>query len=124
MAMQKDVEGLLKNRLDMAKKRLEETLEEIRALCEPVEKPHGTAQYMAYFSKADFSDEVGVKVDQEKRTKLYKLTRSLIRTYAEIASDITSLGFDEDAAHEIKKKWGITRKYTRKFRSQVVTILT
>ena len=101
-----DVEGLLKSRLDMANSRLQETLEEIRALCEPVEKPHETAQYMAYFCKADFSDEAGVKVDQEKRTKLYKLTRSLIRTYAEIASDMTSLGFDEDAANEIKKEVG------------------
>jgi type I restriction enzyme, R subunit len=98
-----DVEGLLKGRLEMAKLRLQETLEEIRALCEPVEKPHETAQYMDYFCKADYSDEEGVKVDQEKRTKLYKLTRSLIRTYAEIASDISSL-FDPKSAAEIKKE--------------------
>ena len=98
-----DVEGLLKGRLEMAKLRLQETLEEIRALCEPVEKPHETAQYMDYFCKADYSDEEGVKVDQEKRTKLYKLTRSLIRTYAEIASDISSL-FDLKSATEIKKE--------------------
>jgi len=101
-----DVEGLLKSRIEMANKKLQETLEEIRALCEPVEKPHGTAQYMDYFCKADLSDDAGVKVDQEKRTKLYKLTRSLIRTYVEMASDMPSLGFDSDAAAAIKKEVG------------------
>jgi len=101
-----DVEGLLKSRLEMANKRLQETFEEIRALCEPVEKPHGTAQYMDYFCKADLSDDTGVKVDQEKRTKFYKLTRSLIRTYVEMASDMPSLGYDVDAATEIKKEVG------------------
>ena len=101
-----DVEGLLKNRLEMANTRLQETLEEVRALCEPVERPHGTAQYMDYFCKADLLDDAGVKVDQEKRTKLYKLTRALIRTYVEMASEMPSLGFDAAAAAAIKKEVG------------------
>lgn len=99
-----DVEGLLKSRIDMENKRLQDTLEEIRALCEPVEKPHGTAQYLAYFCKADLSDDAGVKLDQEKRTKLYKLTRSLIRTYAEMANDLSTLGYDDAAAAALKKE--------------------
>ena len=41
-----DVEGLLKNRLQMAKKRLDESLEQVKAPCEPVDSPHGTEQYM------------------------------------------------------------------------------
>ena len=87
-----DVEGLLKNRLEMANTRLQETLEEIRALCEPVEKPHSTAQYMDYFCKADLSVDAGGQVDQETRPNLSKLTPSLIRTYVQMACDIPSRG--------------------------------
>jgi len=50
------------------------------------------------------SDDAGVKLDQEKRTKLYKLTRSLIRTYAEMANDLSTLGYDAAAAAALKKE--------------------
>ncbi len=38
---QADVEGLLTNRLEKAKERLEETRESIKALCEPVKSSKG-----------------------------------------------------------------------------------
>ncbi len=44
-----DIEGLLKNRLEKGKERLDEVLEKIRALCEPVEPPKTTLQYIRYF---------------------------------------------------------------------------
>lgn len=102
--VKEDVEGLLKNRIESADTRLEETLEELKALCEPVDKPHGTAQYMAYFCGSDPSDEEAVKDDQEKRSKLYKLTRSLIRTYAEIAPDLDSLGYTSESKKTLKQE--------------------
>ena len=102
--VKEDVEGLLKNRTESMHARLEETLEELRALCEPVDKPHGTAQYMAYFCGSDSLDEEAVKDDQEKRSKLYKLTRSLIRTYAEIAPDLDSLGYTSESKKALKQE--------------------
>ena len=102
--VKEDVEGLLKNRTESMHARLEETLEELRALCEPVDKPHGTAQYMAYFCGSDPLDEEAVKDDQEKRSKLYKLTRSLIRTYAEIAPDLDSLGYTSESKKALKQE--------------------
>jgi len=98
-----DVEGLLKNRLDMAKKRLEESLEQVKALCEPVDIPHGTEQYMAFFCSADAEDADAIKLDQEKRTKFYKLTRSLIRAYAELAAEMEEVGYSSADAAQIKK---------------------
>ena len=102
--------------------RLEETLEELRALCEPVDKPHGTAQYMAYFCGSDPLDEEAVKDDQEKRSKLYKLTRSLIRTYAEIAPDLDSLGYTSESKKPSSKKCLTTKRSTRKFKWLVATM--
>jgi type I restriction enzyme R subunit len=88
-----DVEGLLKNRLEMAKKRLEESLEQVKALCEPVAKPKGTEEYIDFFCTSPPYTEVEEKLDQEKRTKFYKLTRTLIRAYGELAPEMDLVGF-------------------------------
>ena len=44
-----DVKGLLKNRLEKAKERLEETREAVKGLCEPVVPPRDTADYIHFF---------------------------------------------------------------------------
>src|SRR5258707_4272110 len=48
-----DVAGLLKDRLKKAKETLGDALEEIRALCEPVEVPRDQAAYLGYFSSKE-----------------------------------------------------------------------
>jgi len=97
-----DVEGLLKNRLEMAKKRLEESLEQVKALCEPVAKPKGTEEYIAYFCTSPPYTEAEVKLDQEKRTKFYKLTRTLIRAFGELAPEMELAGLSESEILSIK----------------------
>src|SRR6478752_6119951 len=42
---EKDIKGLLSNRIDKAREDLDEALEKIRALCEPVQPPQKTLQY-------------------------------------------------------------------------------
>src|SRR3989344_3572554 len=44
-----DVEGLLQNRLTKGREDLEEALERVRALCEPVQQPKDTYEYTKYF---------------------------------------------------------------------------
>ena len=44
-----DVEGLLKDRLEQGRNRLEETREAVKALCEPVDPPRDTEAYLRYF---------------------------------------------------------------------------
>ena len=44
-----DVEGLLKDRLVQARQDLEDALEMVRALCEPVKAPRHTQDYIHYF---------------------------------------------------------------------------
>lgn len=48
-----DVAGLLEDRLGKAKERLEEALEAVRALCEPVDPPRDDQAFYRYFSSRD-----------------------------------------------------------------------
>src|SRR5207249_2176031 len=49
----KDIERLLTDRLTGAREDLDEALERIRALCEPVAPPKNTLQYQQYFCAAE-----------------------------------------------------------------------
>ena len=51
-----DVEGLLTDRLERGRERLEEAREAVRALCEPVEPPRDTAAYLRYFCQDGTGD--------------------------------------------------------------------
>ncbi|KQM19914.1 type I restriction endonuclease subunit R [Novosphingobium sp. Leaf2] len=97
-----DVEGLLENRLQKAQQRLNEVLEALRALCEPVAPPKGTPDYLHYFCAADTGDRDALKENEPKRLTLYKLTASLIRAYADIANELGEAGYDAAGAAALK----------------------
>ena len=65
-----DVAGLLENRLGKARERLDEALEEIRALCEPVEAPKDQAAYLRYFSSRDSGNAEQLKASEPRRLSL------------------------------------------------------
>jgi type I restriction enzyme R subunit len=99
-----DVAGLLKDRLQTAREHLEEARESIKALCEPVTAPKDTAAYLRYFCGADTSDKSQLKDNEPKRVMLYKLTVSLIRAYADIASEMAEAGYTPAQADTIKQE--------------------
>ena len=99
-----DVAGLLKDRLEMAKQRLEEAREAIKALCEPVETPKDTAAYLRYFCAADTADKNRLKLNEAKRITLYKLTVSLIRAYADLANEMSEAGYSTAQTDTIKQE--------------------
>lgn len=110
-----DVEGLLENRLQKAQQRLNEVLEALRALCEPVAPPKGTPDYLHYFCAADTGDKDALKDNEPKRLTLYKLTASLIRAYADIANDVGEAGYDAAGAAALKAEV----EHFEKMRSEV-----
>ena len=67
-----DVAGLLADRLDKARERLEETRESVRALCEPVEAPKDSAAYQRYFCAKDSGNAEQLKANEPNRLALYK----------------------------------------------------
>lgn len=89
---QKDVEGLLSDRLAKSKERLDDALETIRALCEDVVPPKGTPQYIAFFcGNPQFKEDL--KDTEPKRVALYKAVIALIRAYANIADEMEEAGY-------------------------------
>lgn len=99
-----DVKGLLSDRLDKARERLEEAREAIKALCEPVELPRDTAAYIRYFCAKDTSDKNALKENEPKRLTLYKLAASLLRAFADIAGEMAEAGYTDAEAAQIKSE--------------------
>ncbi|AQT70085.1 Type-1 restriction enzyme R protein [Anaerohalosphaera lusitana] len=99
-----DVDGLLTDRLEKGKQRLEEVRESIKALCEPVEPPYDTEAYLRFFVAADNADGESVDDNESKRITLYKLTSSFVRAYANLANEMTQAGYSEEEAAEIAEE--------------------
>ena len=99
-----DVEGLLKDRLDKGKERLEETREAIKALCEPVDPPKNTNDYIRYFCCKESGNVDQLKANEQKRVNLYKLTAAFVRAYANLANEMQKAGYTDTEAQEIKKE--------------------
>lgn len=97
-----DVAGLLSDRLVKARERLDEALEAVRALCEPVEAPRDTPAYLHFFCAKDTADKAALKENEPKRLTLYKLAASLLRAYADVASEMTEAGYADAETAKIK----------------------
>ena len=99
-----DVAGLLEDRLGKAEERLEDALEQVRALCEPVQVPKDQTAYLRYFSSKESGNAAQLKANEPQRLSLYKLTASLVRAYANLASEMAEAGYTEAQADTIKKE--------------------
>lgn len=97
-----DVSGLLKDRLEKGRERLEEAREAVKALCEPVEPPQDTVAYQYYFCAADTTDAEALIENEPKRIALYKLVASFVRAYANLANEMTEAGYSESEIQKIK----------------------
>ena len=99
-----DVDGLLKDRRDEAKKRFEKLLDELDELCEGVELPREELNYLHYFC-----GENGVDVNNDEafarlREKMYRLVNALIRAYAEVKPVMDNLGYPASEQTRFDKK--------------------
>jgi type I restriction enzyme R subunit len=99
-----DVKGLIKDRLNEAKEHLEELLESLHTLCEPISPPKGILERQRYFCGINIEDLDELKENEPKRVALYKLTASLIRAYAELATEMNEAGYSTLQAETIRKK--------------------
>ena len=97
-----DVQGLLKDRLQKGRERLEETREAVKALCEPVAPPRDTAAYIHFFCGREAGNIEHLKANEPNREKLYKFTAAFVRAYANLANEMTDAGYTEAQAQEIK----------------------
>lgn len=101
---QDDIDGLLKDRIEQERQDLDDALEKVRALCEPVAPPKGTLQYQHYFCAIESGNAEQLKANEPKRVDLYKGVASLVRAYANLANRMSDAGYSETDAEFIKRQ--------------------
>ena len=77
-----DVEGLLEDRIEQEREDLDEALETVRALCEPVAAPKGTLEYQHYFVASvpgDADADQGQRAEARRAVQVRRGARSRLR---------------------------------------------
>ncbi len=98
----RDIEGLLSNRIEKGKEDLDQALERIRAICEPVSMPKDTRHYQQYFCAVEAGNADQLKANEPRRVELYKAVASVTRAYANLANDMTTAGYTTSEAEAIR----------------------
>ncbi|MEI8355658.1 MAG: HsdR family type I site-specific deoxyribonuclease, partial [Deltaproteobacteria bacterium] len=97
-----DPEVLLQDRLTKGRERLDNALEAIAMLCEPVAPPKGELEHIHYFcGNTEIADDL--KAHETQRAALYKATVALVRSYANIADELCKAGYSDADITRINK---------------------
>jgi len=98
-----DPDVLLKDRLKKGKERLDNAIEAIVLLCEPVEAPKGGLQYIHFFcGNTEVASDL--KDREPQRAALYKATAGLVRAFANVAEEMDAAGYSAADIARIKKQ--------------------
>jgi type I restriction enzyme R subunit len=94
-------EILLQDRLTKGRERLDNALETLAFLCEPVEPPKGQLEHMHYFCG---NPEIRTDLEERapRRAMLYQSAAALVRAYANIADDLEAAEYSENEIRRIK----------------------
>lgn len=98
-----DIKGLLADRYEVSRNNLENALEAVIAICEPVYPPKEEPQFIGYFC-GDPEDSEAIIATEERRVALYKAVVKLIRAYTEIANEMHKVGYYQEEAEKIKRQ--------------------
>ncbi|MEZ5759095.1 MAG: type I restriction endonuclease subunit R [Emcibacteraceae bacterium] len=96
-----DIKGLLTDRIDKAREKLEASRETIKAVCEPVMEPRNQEDYIRYFC-GDVTQKEDLGENEPKRIALYKAAASFVRAYANLANEMHLAGYSDDESKTIK----------------------
>ncbi len=96
-------EVLLQDRLKKGKERLDNALEVLALLCEPVEPPKGELEHIHYFC-GNTEIPADLQEREPQRAALYKATVALVRAYANIADELEPAGYDCADISRIKRQ--------------------
>ncbi|ACL72857.1 type I restriction-modification system restriction subunit [Thioalkalivibrio sulfidiphilus HL-EbGr7] len=98
-----DPEVMIQDRLTRGREKLDEALEALVLLCEPVEPPRGELEHIHYFcGNTEIPEDLAERVPL--RTALYKGVATLMRTYAGLADEMEPAGYSAKEAAEIKRR--------------------
>ena len=95
-------EVLMQDRLKKGRERLDEAMEAVVLLCDPVQPPKGELEHIHYFcGNTEIPDDL--KARETQRVALYKSTAALMRAYANIADDLPNAGYTDARIVQIKQ---------------------
>ncbi|WP_077339000.1 type I restriction endonuclease subunit R [Pseudocolwellia agarivorans] len=104
---EEDVAGLLKDRLKESRSDLDNALEAVRTLCEPVKAPRDTKDFIHFFcgiSGVEPEDENERNEKEELRLTLYQTVAKLIRAYTNVANEMEQAGYTQAESEKVKKE--------------------
>ncbi|MFO1001394.1 MAG: HsdR family type I site-specific deoxyribonuclease [Planctomycetaceae bacterium] len=93
---------LMQDRLTKGREKLDNAIEQLELLCEPVQPPRADLQFIQYFcGNVEIPEELEERGPQ--RVSLYKGVASLLRSYASIADDLAAAGYSGAQASRLKQ---------------------
>ncbi len=98
-----DPDVLLQDRLKKGRERLDNALEAIALLCEPVKPPNGDLEHIHYFC-GNTEIPTDLKERETRRAALYKASVALVRAYANIADELDAAGYSNADIARIKQQ--------------------
>lgn len=102
-----DPEILVKDRLEAGRERLDDAVEALALLCEPVEPPKGDLEHIHYFcGNTEITDDL--KAREPHRVALYKAVVALVRAYANLADELEAAGYTPGQIEHLK---GLQKHY-------------
>lgn len=93
----------LKDWLQEGKKQLDVSREALHYLCEPVPQPREVEQYLRYFC-GDPNNPNGLSETEQLRISFYKAVASFVRSYANIAPNLSEAGYTEVESADLQKE--------------------
>ncbi len=95
-------EVMMQDRLAKGKERLDNTIEALALLCEPVEQPRGDLQHIHFFcGNTELPSDL--KEHEPRRVLLYKGVVALVRSYANIGDELEEAGYSTADITRIKE---------------------
>lgn len=94
---------LLQDRLKKGRERLDNALEAVALLCEPVQPPKGELEHIHYFcGNTEIAEDL--KARETQRAAFYKAMVALVRAYANISDDLSRAGYSDADIEQIKQR--------------------
>lgn len=96
-----DPEILVKDRLEAGRERLDDAVETLALLCEPVYPPKGDLEHIHYFcGNTEMADDL--KAREPHRVALYRAVVALVRAYANLADELEAAGYTPAQIEHLK----------------------
>jgi type I restriction enzyme R subunit len=98
-----DPQVMMKDRLSTGRERLDNVLEMLACLCEPVEPIKSELEYIHYFC-GNSEIPTDLAKYEPQRIAFYKATGTLLRAYANISGELEAAGYSQADINRIKKQ--------------------